>query len=201
MKVSPAVQRTFQSLIAKSIQQDPMKEVISDIKAFCTEPVYLVGGYLYRTLVYELFGKEKAGAADIDFIVGDLNSARIPEKYEVRMNSYGSPKLKKESLSIDVWRLCQHTNFSLCDREPSIENYLDLVPITTQSLAYDISNDTLMGEIGMESILTRTIAINNKKTYEKYHEIRKHTGSIPSNYDKLTLLAQELGFIIVDNSF
>ncbi len=197
MEISPNVHQTLQSLIAKSVQQDPIKTIITDIESFCTAPLYLVGGYLYRTLVYELFGKEKSGAADIDFIVGDLFSERIPQKYEVRINSHGSPKLKSDDVSIDVWKLCQHVNFPLCEKEPSIENYLDLVPITTQSLAYDLSKGILLGDIGMKSILTRTIAINNKKTYENYQKVRKRAGSIPQDYDKLTLLAQELGFKIV----
>ena len=65
MEISPSVQRTFQSLIARSVQQDPMKSIISDVESFCTTPLYLVGGYLYRTLVYEMFGIEKTKSADI----------------------------------------------------------------------------------------------------------------------------------------
>ena len=197
MEVSPAAHHTLQSLITKSVQQDPMREIITDVQSFCTSPLYLVGGYLYRTLVYELFGTEKAGTADIDFIVGYFDIAKIPNHYKVHMNSYGNPKLKKDDVSIDVWRLSEHSNFLLCGRKPSIENYLDLVPITTQSFAYELSTGNLMGEKGMQSILTKTIAINNKLTYDHYHLVRKKSGSISPDYDKLTLLARELGFCIV----
>ena len=43
----------------------------------------------------------------------------------------------------------------------TVENYLTGVPLNIQSIAFDINNNRIFGDIGIRALLDKTIAVNN----------------------------------------
>jgi len=131
--------------------------------------MWLIGGYVYRNIVWQLYGQDIPVEADLDFIVEDRKKVIIlPYQCLHRRNSYGNPKFFFEDLSIDFVPLNTIPYFKQENLEPSIENFLDATPLTIQSIAYDINAERLIGDVGINAILTRTVDVHNEKQLEDY---------------------------------
>ena len=122
---------------------------------------WLIGGMVYRTIVSEIYGRPRP-RVDLDFIVEyDSPSFNLPRGWEVEENSFSNPKFRNGEETIDYVPL--KNIFSIRNRglEPKIENYLSGVPLTVNSIVFDIEKQKLMGEIGIQAIIAKTVAVNN----------------------------------------
>ena len=78
---------------------------------------------------------------------GDLRCTRGPDQIDVvRLNNYGIAKRHNEP--------------------PTLSSYLKLVPLTIQSIAYDLGRGVVVGEKGIQSILSGVVKVNNQKTIQ-----------------------------------
>jgi len=122
--------------------------------------VWLVGGMVYRNLAYCLYGI-RPPRVDFDFLVECPTSELfLPPGWRMRKNRHGNPKLKRRGLKIDFMLL---ENFTLGSgyKIRSFDEYLSSVPLTIQSIGYNIVTGELRGEVGIAAIETKTVAVNN----------------------------------------
>jgi len=123
--------------------------------------IWLIGGYVYRTIASELYGL-KTPFVDLDFIVESPSSDfNLPKGWNVLYNRYDGPKLVNGSKEIDIVPLDDIHSIINRNLEPTIKNYLTGTPLTIQSIAYDILNNRVIGNIGINAIKEKTIGILN----------------------------------------
>jgi hypothetical protein len=90
-------------------------------------------------------------------------------------------------LSIDIVKLSDVVALSSRTLAPTIQSYLDTVPLTVQSIAYDLREQRIIGEAGIDSLLNRRVGVRHMNTAKAYK----------NNGDVNTLIqskAAELGF-------
>lgn len=137
------------------------REALEIVKSNSSGKIWLIGGFVYRTIASQLYGTPKP-AVDFDFIVEKaVECFTLPESWSLEQNRFGNPKFVHGHNSIDyvpLDKVCSITSRAL---SPTIENYLSGVPLTVQSIAYDVYGDKVIGEIGIDALKRRVIEINN----------------------------------------
>lgn len=152
--------------------------------------IWLIGGFVFRSLAQTLYGAAPP-KKDVDFLVESLRDPlKLPREWSVEENLYGNPKLRKGDLAVDVVPLTNILLFRERNRKPSIMSYLAIVPLTVQSIAYDTAAEALIGEVGMASILNRTVGVHNPNSLERKCETTKN----PNYHGDL---AASLGFTFI----
>lgn len=155
--------------------------------------MWLIGSFLYRNLIERLYNVKlsELEEIDIDFLVEGLSEERmyIPKEWELRMTSYGNPFFVKGRYRIDLNYLFNMHSILIRNLEPRIENFLSGNPLTVQSIAYDFSEEKVIGDIGMDAIENRVVKVNY--LLEAEFEAKKRGISIG---ELVKQKAEELGF-------
>lgn len=137
-----------------------LKEALELVRANSFGNVWLVGGAVYRAIANRLYGIEMK-EADFDFIVeGVKNELKLSNGFTLKTNRFGNPKFVGE-ISIDFVPLANVYSIVHNQLDPKIENFLINVPLTVQSIAYDLDNERIVGDVGAQSLRDRTVAVNN----------------------------------------
>ena len=99
---------------------------------------------------------------DLDFVIEyPVSDFDLPYGWKADKNRFANPKLVNGKNQIDYVPI---TNiYSIIKRKlaPTIENYLTGVPLKIQSIAYDIQQNKIVGEIGIETLKRRVVEVNN----------------------------------------
>ena len=149
---------------------DVISIVLSNIDA--EEEIYLIGGTVYRTLAQEWYGIVPPDC-DFDFLISKpLARLIVPNTYVVKTNKHGNPKLVSNKISIDFVPLNTVHSIKTRELEPTLENYLTGVPLTVQSIAYDVKNKRIIGNIGLRALQERSVKINNPAEFAYYCEMK-----------------------------
>lgn len=143
-----------------ALQRQEFQEAIDLVKANSEGNAWLIGGYVCRGIIQELYGVP-IGDYDFDFFVEGAREIRVPDGWEQRINSYGNPKLIGPHYEIDYVPLKSIHSIVRRGLEPTIDNFLTGAPLTIQSIAYDIDNQKVIGEAGILAIKNREVGINN----------------------------------------
>jgi hypothetical protein len=126
--------------------------------------IWLIGGYVYRSVINQLYGISVSADVDFDFIVENLvEPFDLPGNWNVDINSYGNPKFKGPLFEIDLIPLGNIHSIQRRGIEPTIENFLTGTPLTVQAIALDLLKGEVIGEIGIQAISSRTVGINNEQ--------------------------------------
>ena len=123
-------------------------ESLALVKQNSTGNIWLIGGFVYRNISSVLYGTP-VPEIDLDFIVETPLDLQLPRGWELRVNRYNNPKWVNGSRQIDFVPI--NTVHSIVRRgiEPTIQNYLTGTPLTVQSIAYDVNNREIIGDIGI----------------------------------------------------
>lgn len=150
------------------------KEAIDIVKNNTTGGCWLIGGFVYRNIANSLYNTPKP-KVDLDFIVEKpLEEIKILNSWIISKNSYGNPKLIKDTgLSIDFVPLSNVHSILRRGIMPTIENFLTGTPLNIQSICYDIINNKVIGEIGIKAIIEKTVSVNDIEQAKIYSE-KKH---------------------------
>jgi len=166
--------------------------VVADIVRRNTSgKIYLVGGKVYRTAIELIHGyKCNSEGVDWDFLcIGEVVEPRrayvrddwVPNEGEYDGSKANSMCLKHYSTSnsnytpqsifsptivkkIDIIGI-KDVMLATANPTGQLEDYLNIVPLTVQSIALSAdsaSYPSLYGRVGMKSIETRTVAVNNE---------------------------------------
>jgi len=169
--------------------EDPIfLEILELVKQNSKGKIWLMGGFLYRNLVSALYGGEIYNY-DIDFIVEQRNEI-LKEilGWEIQTNNYGVQNYvrKRNKMSFtDIRKAIRVSGL----KNPTIEEFIKETPFDVQSIAYDLNENKIIGETGIEALKNKTVKINNKEQAEFY---AKRKGRKLD--DIIKEKAQELGF-------
>ena len=134
------------------------QEAFPIVHANSTGKIYLVGSYIYKKITNGV----NASVKDIDFVVDELiTDIVLPEDWKLQKNIFGHPRFVKSQKKIDPIQLTKHIYIIRKGLAPTLENYLKAIPLNVQSIAYDIDEDRLIGEVGFDAIKKRTVKLNN----------------------------------------
>ncbi len=126
--------------------------------------VWLVGGYVARTLAQLLYGTPLPEKVDVDFVCeGLVRDVQIPEPLRLRRNRFGNPRINGEGVAIDLMPFTT-SNFSALQRRElplTIENVIDQSPLTIGAIGYEPSTGRLFGDVGIRAVETRTVAVHD----------------------------------------
>lgn len=185
--------KSLSKLLKNLLRKDvAFNEALSVIKENSHGQIYLVGGTVSRTLVSELYGVSRQGH-DFDFLVEKLNeNLTSPSGWNVAYHKFGNPTFIKDGIEIDVFMLSDHSYIKRNKLKPTIENYLEGVPFSIQSVAYDIKNEKLIGNEGIKALRSRKIKVNN---IESAKSVAKRKNM--SINERMAKKAKSMGFEIV----
>lgn len=154
-------------LLGKHLSENKIYlEVLSVVKENSGGKVWLVGSGAYKTLLNLLY-RSNYEIKNWDFIVEKITKPlKLENSWAAGETKHGNPKLKKDDFVIDLIALDNIHSIKERNLEPSINNYLNGTPLTIQSIAFDVDENELLGEMGIKSILTKKVGINNKTEYD-----------------------------------
>jgi hypothetical protein len=138
-------------------------EAVAIIQNNSRGKIWMIGGGVYRSISANLHGNELP-AVDRDFIVEQgMVSFQLPLGWIVGRNRHGNPKFIHEKAKRSIDYVPIDTTHSIITRNlaPTIENYLTGTPLNVQSIAYDVLNKKVVGEVGLRAISERRVRINN----------------------------------------
>lgn len=134
-------------------------EVLSLLKLYTTGKAWLIGSIVYGSLITKLYDTELT-VPDFDVIV-EAHDVNIQPPWQRFTNSFQNLKLRKGEIVVDLVPITNILSIRTRGLSPTIEHYLTGTPLTVQSIAFDIQAERLLGEVGLNAILTRTVAVNN----------------------------------------
>ena len=128
--------------------------------------VWLVGGSVFKRL-NNIVNGTSVKSPDFDFIVEECKEDIIlPEGWTKEINHFGNPKLKGEGIVIDFIPIEKFHPKAIDKENPSIDSYLNNVPLSVHSIAYDSQEKKILGEKGLRSILDKKFYILNQEGME-----------------------------------
>ena len=161
--------------------------------------VWLIGGFLYRGIVEELYGPlpEKA-PLDVDFLV-KMHKQEVyrPWGWEIKRTSHGDLAFTKSdgNCNVDINTLFNLHGIDSRGLPPNIRHFYTANPFNIQSMTYNCDTEELSGKRGIESIKNRLIKTDNLNELE--WEAKRLSRLTDSSYTADSLIrkkAKELGF-------
>lgn len=146
----------------QALQHPFFSEVVDLALRNSSGPIWIVGGFLYRNIAAELYGSMPF-FADIDICVEGAVATEpyVPGGWSLTANRYSGRKFCCSGRAVDIWPMASTSSIIRRRVLPTIDNLLDGTPLTVQSIAYNVIDDKLIGDIGMKAIQSRTIAVND----------------------------------------
>jgi hypothetical protein len=162
---SANLQNLSKLLAGALLKNEGYLEALGVVRANSRGQIWLIGGGVYKTLLSLLYGGHLK-TKDWDFIVEKMaEPLKLEGDWAVSLSRFGCPKLKKSNLAIDLIPLDNIHSVQVRGLEPDIQNYLSGTPFTIQSIAFDVDASLLIGDVGIKSLKTRTIGVNNEGEY------------------------------------
>ena len=159
--------------IVQSERDALLEEALHIIKRNADGPIWIIGGFVFRTIV-NVFYKKSIPVPDIDFVIEKpTKDLSLPSGWEVEKNIFGNLKFIKNSTEIDFIPLDNIAPLRRLNLSPSIYNWLRHAPLTVQSIAYDVYRKKVIGDIGIKAILDQTVAVNDLDEARIYCNLKK----------------------------
>lgn len=160
--------RDCAAIVAAALSRPEYAEIISMATEATDGNIYLVGGFLYRTLNRELNGMPMAGC-DMDICVdGKIDHGRAAglfhgaEERKTRHQGGRVTKVKHKGVSADLFELREYVDTNCAGMPVTIRTYLSSVPFDVQAIAYEPSRSVLFDGGGVAALLKREMKVNNQ---------------------------------------
>lgn len=138
---------------------DEYHEALAIVKNNSSGNIWLIGSFVYRTIVSKLYGLPKP-SVDLDFIIEvPIEGFDLPAGWKVRKNRFGNPKFVNGKKQVDYIPLDNIYSIKYRGIEATIENFLSGSPLTVQAIAFDIAKQKIIGDVGLNALEERTIAV------------------------------------------
>ena len=169
-------------------------EVLDLVRQNSKGKIWIMGGFLYRNLAAALYG---GGIYDydIDFLVAERNEILkdVPH-WKIELNNYGSQNYVRDGHKMSFTDIRKAIRMSGI-RNPTVEQFIQETPFTIQSIAYDLEEKQIVGKIGVEALLKRTVGVNDRNQAEFYAKKKGRPLE-----EILAEKARELGFRALQSS-
>jgi len=156
------VRKTIEEVMAESMDDPILRTGLEAIRKAYDKKIWLVGGFISDKAIQRLYGDATPCPKDVNLMLDrilDLGMIATPPGWYRTKTNFGNLRFKKESDQIDIWCLPGMKATGLPGHELTIEEYLDRVPLTIQSLAYDLEEGRILGSVGIDSIAERTVGV------------------------------------------
>lgn len=194
----------FGSFFRRSLEDFPLRDKIFQI---ARENSYgsrtaIIGGFVYsgiaRALYNQIPAPRQSDKIDIDIVIeekigGENNRLRVPKKWRVTQTKYGV-SLRRDNVNVDLnylegfHALQQRSN-------PKLEDIFPLTPLNVQAIFYDINEEKVVGDMGIEAIEKKEVRVNNSFEAQRLVDIiRKNRGEKFTLDDLVQEKAERLGF-------
>jgi hypothetical protein len=161
------LEREFNEIIARNGEY---QEAIEIARCNSLGKFWITGGAVFRKLNQLLYGGGVENH-DFDFISETpRRMLHVPKEWERRNNRYGYPKFVCGEKEIDFVPLEGVHYITMNGLEPTIENYLKGTLLTVQTIAYDVGEEKLIGDVGYRALIDRKVQVNNREQLEIYSE-------------------------------
>lgn len=139
------------------------EEALGVLRPNVAGALWLIGSAAYETASDLRWQQNPVGdLKDLDFISQFVRpNLVLPDGWVQETNSFGNYKLSRKGLSIDLVPVDAIYSIKQRNLPETIENYLTGVPLTVQSIAYSVYQQTLRGEVGLAAIDRREVAVNS----------------------------------------
>ena len=172
-------------------------DALAIVKANSSGKIWLTGSYLYRLLASYLYPQGMdlrywRFSTPMDFMVDTFVELRIPEGWGKSSSVEGNTAFFRKESSVPAFYILPLANvpsIRATGAEVTIENYLREAPLTVQSLAYDIYQQRLLGEVGIRALLEKSVGVHHVEA-ASYYAQRKGQ---PID-EIITQKVQQLGF-------
>ncbi|MEK6899596.1 MAG: hypothetical protein AABX05_00580 [Nanoarchaeota archaeon] len=170
------------------------QEALTIVKSNSKGKIWLIGGIVSRSIIKSAYGNLQL-KHDIDFLVEKLNDHLvIPPGWKETKNKFNNPKLIKEDIEVDIVPLGTSEFIRQNKLKPSIKNFLAGTPLDIQSLAFDIQDRKLIGDLGIKALQRKEVRVNNSKRL-----LAKAQRKNLSPQKLLQKIAKSLGFKAIFN--
>lgn len=185
--------RAFTDLLKGNDQYIEALEIVQENNAGKT---WLIGGFVYRNLAYIMYDAPRP-SVDLDFIVEEpLFPLLLPGGWQEGRNRFDNPKLLGEDgREIDFVPLNNIKGLLDYGYESTIDNYLKINPLSIQSIVYDVDEEKLIGEKGLQALKDRVIEVHNP-FFARLYEQKKEKPLIELMKEK----AQSMRFHLINPS-
>jgi hypothetical protein len=150
------------------------KETLHLVEQNSQGKIWIIGGFVYKNLISALYGTTPY-EYDIDFIVEHKNKdLKQVDGWKIESNTYLNPNYVRNGNKMsftDIHHTIRATGF----RGPTIEDFIIDTPLTIQSIAYDIIDKKMIGEIGIKALYEKVVRINNRDQTELYIKLKNKT--------------------------
>lgn len=148
-------------LMKEAVRSDPCwPEVARTVFMNSRGRVWLIGGYVTRSLAAALYGSSRT-FSDYDFVVEEVRSHPMWRPgWTVNRNRYGNQKFTYGHLSIDLIPI---THLSHIHRLffPFEEKTSSGAPLNIQSIAVDLNTFEVAGEVGITALFDKVVAVDD----------------------------------------
>ncbi len=157
------------TIFSRIVDEQKLTEIFDVINRITEGKTYLVGSFLFSSIASKMKGAEFSHDT-LTFLTDGIGKVDVPYDWKVERTRRGSIKFTTPKYTIFVKELKDHPYLRYRSLPATIESYLDLVPLTIQSLAYDLQEQTLRGREGMKSLLSGEVGINNHSMATRLQE-------------------------------
>lgn len=158
----PEIQISLRRMLRMSLEQNQRYyQAVSLARINSRGGLWLIGGTVFRTLTYLMYGTPMPKKVDFDFIVGSLHEPFIHPDWEMKLNNYGNPKFKRGDDSMDLIPIEKTSSVIRRKVVPTIENFLDGAPFTIQKIAFNCLDARLIDRGGIEALLNQEVKVND----------------------------------------
>jgi hypothetical protein len=185
------MERSLEDAFKPFLNNPTFQEILNLVRQNSKGKIWVIGGFVYRNLVAALYGGEIYDY-DIDFIVDEKNEVlKEVLGWRIEFNSYGNPNYVCDSNKMSFTDIHKAIRV-LGMPSPTIDDFLKGTPLNVQSIAYDIIENKMIGEIGKAAIARRELAVNDFAQANFYANRKKKKLE-----EILREKANELGFGLV----
>lgn len=166
------IQLNYAQILQKKLEEQPYQEITGILQKVCRGELFLIGGFVYRTLVTSIHNTP-SDKYDMDFCVqGTVDDSQTKILFESCEShpKFNGLRIRHKTIPIDLFTLNNFIRIKTRNTTPSIHEYLKQVPFTIQAIAYNIRNKSIINGGAIQAIMSKEIAVNNKENFLQEQE-------------------------------
>ncbi len=170
------MEREFAQKFKPYLDHPIFLEVLDLVRKNSQGKIWLMGGFLYKNLARELYGKPtEIYIKDLDFLVEYKNDLLQEIRgWQIYTNSYGSQNYMTDTVRTSFTEIRKAIRANKMNNF-TVDEFIHRTPLTIQSIVYDIDEEKIVGNIGVNALLNKTIQVNNFEQAELYVHLKNKT--------------------------
>ena len=160
--MEPAIQTSLRRMLRMYLEQDPDYHRAARLaKDNSRGGLWLIGGSVFRTLAYFMYGTPMKQKIDHDFMVDSMPESFTHPGWTFTQNRYGNPKFVYKDSVVDLVPISRASSVVRRKVEPTIENFLDGAPFTIQKIALNCLDWRLVDRGGIAALMKQEVRVND----------------------------------------